>query len=197
MFDEKFVLLALLLNTYGDMKYLVATVKGTIKPNKVSWLFWAIAPMTAFAGEIAKGVGWASIMTLSVGLNPLLIFFASFLNKKAQWKISKFDTACGLLSLVGIFLWFLTSDANLAIFFAILADVAAAAPTLIKSYYHPKTENASPFIFAVLAAIVTLLTIKEWNFANYGFPVFILFSCLVFVLLIQFQMGKYIRKFKM
>ena len=74
MIDEKFVLLALLLNTYGDLKYLVATIKGQIKPNKVTWLFWAIAPMVAFSAEISKGVGWASIMTLSVGLNPLLVF---------------------------------------------------------------------------------------------------------------------------
>lgn len=194
MFDERFVLLALFLNTYGDLRYLVATIKGQIKPNKVSWLFWAIAPMTAFAGEISQGVGWVSIMTLSVGLNPLLVFFASFVNKKAQWKISKFDILCGFLSLVGILLWFLTKDANLAIFFAILADGFASMPTLIKSYYFPETEDASPFIFAVLASIVTLFTIKQWDFPHYGFPVFILFSCAVFVLLIQFQAGKLIRK---
>lgn len=194
MIDEKFVLLALLLNTYGDLKYLVATIKGQIKPNKVTWLFWAIAPMVAFSAEISKGVGWASIMTLSVGLNPLLVFFATFINKKAEWKITLFDMICGLLSLFGIVLWVMTSDANLAIFFAILADFFAGVPTLIKSYYHPETENASPFIFACLAAIVTLATIKTWDFAYYGFPVAIFVFCSIFVLLIKFKMGNFVRR---
>lgn len=193
MLDEKFVILALLLNTYGDLRYLIETVKGRIQPNKVSWLFWAIAPLVAFSAEISKGVGWASILTLSVGLNPLLVFAASFLSKKAEWKITKFDINCGVLSLVGIILWGITKDANLAIFFAILADLSASAPTLVKSWNYPETENASPFIFGCLAAMVTLATIKQWDFANYGFPLAILLICLIFVLLIKFRIGQTIK----
>ena len=193
MIDEKFVILALLLNTFGDLKYVIATLRGHVRPNKVTWLFWAIAPLVAFSAEISEGVGWASVMTLSVGLNPLLVFAASFFNKKAEWKITKFDIICGFLSLVGIALWGITKDANLAIFFAILADLFAGIPTMTKAWYYPETENPSPFIYACFASVITLLTIKQWDFAHYGFPVFILFICSTFVLLIQFRIEKVIK----
>lgn len=81
-----------------------------------------------------------------VGFNPLLIFLASFVNKKAYWEISKLDLSCGALAIAGLVLWLITGTGNLAIFFSILADGIAAIPTVIKSYHKPETENPNVFL---------------------------------------------------
>lgn len=190
MIDEKFIFLAVALNLWGGFNYLVSTLKGETKPNKVTWLLWGLAPLIAFAAQIIQGVGLSSLMTLSVGISPLLIFVASFLNKKSAWKISRFDLGCGALSLLALVLWGVTQIGNVAISLSILSDGLAAVPTLIKSYQAPETENYQAFLFAGIAAVITLLTIKEWNFAHYAFPVYIFSICLIFVLLIKFKMGK-------
>lgn len=88
MIDEKFIFIAVAFNLAGGLSYLIATLKGEAKPNKVSWFFWGLAPMIAFAAQVKQGVGLVSLMTLAIGFSPVIIFFASFLNKKAEWKIT-------------------------------------------------------------------------------------------------------------
>ncbi|MBI2039568.1 hypothetical protein HYT18_00670 [Candidatus Microgenomates bacterium] len=190
MIDEKFVFLAVALNLFGSLSYLIDTLKGKTKPNKVTWFLWGLAPIIAFAAQITQGVGLSSLMTLTVGLSPLVIFGASFLNKKSEWKITNFDLGCGVLSLLALMLWAITQIGNIAILFAILADGLAAVPTLIKSYKFPETENYQAFLFAGIAAIITILTLKDYNFANIAFPIYIFSICSIFVLLIKFKLGK-------
>ena len=81
-----------------------------------------VAAFTVFAAEIKQGVGIESLIPFISGLFPLLIFLSSFVNKKAYWKITKFDVGCGLLSVLGLILWQVTKVGNIAIAFGILAD---------------------------------------------------------------------------
>lgn len=190
MIDEKFVFISVALNLVGGFTYLLKTIKGEVKPNKVTWFMWALAPLIAFIAQFKQEVGLSSLMTMAAGVNPALIFVASFLNKKADWKITRFDLGCGALSLIGLALWGITQVGNLAIFFAIVADGLAAVPIIIKSYKAPETEDYKAFLFATVSASVTLFTIKQWNFAHYAFPLYILLVCLLIFVLIKFRLGK-------
>jgi len=194
MLDERYVIVGVLLSIYGSLSYLIDTVKGKVKPNRVSWLFWAIAPLIAFSAEIEKGVGIHSLMTFIVGFNPLVIFLASFLNKKAYWKLDKLDYLYGGLALLGLILWQITGEGNLAIFFSIMADGLAAIPTVIKSYKDPGSENYKIYFYSMLNAGITILTIKVWDFAHWGFPVYIFGICSLLYVLIKFKLGLKIRK---
>lgn len=194
MLDERFVIVGSLINFIGGLSYLIDTVKGKTQPNKVTWFLWAVAPLLAFSAQIKQGVGLQSLMTFTVGFNPLLIFIASFVNKKAQWKIGKLDIFCGILSVCGIALWQITQIGNLAIFFGILADGTAAIPTIVKSYFKPESENYKVFLFAAINAIITLLTIKIWRFEYFAFPVYILSICVLLFLLIKFKLGPKLQK---
>ena len=194
MIDEKFVYLAFLFNILGTISYLWAVIKGEAKPNKVTWFLWALAPLIGFAAQWVEGVGLSSLMTFAVGFGPLLVFLASFMNKKASWKITKFDLFCASISILAIILWVLTNDALLALFFSIIADLVACFPTLIKSWYYPETEEYKAYLFAGISALITLLTIKTWTFLHYGFPLWILIIALIFAVLIRFKLGKVIKK---
>jgi hypothetical protein len=141
----------------AGLSYLIATLKGTSKPNRVTWFLWTLAAFIAFTAEVKQGVGLPALMTFMVAFNPLLIFIASFANKKAEWKLGRFDYGCGALALLGIALWMLTSDANLAIIFAILADGIAGIPTIVKAYRFPDTENYLVYLFGGINAAITLL----------------------------------------
>ena len=105
MIDERFIFLGVALSFVGSLVYTILTIKGQAKPNRVSWFIWSLAPLIAFFAEVKQGVGIQSLATFVVGFGPLLTFIASFVNKKAYWKISKLDMICGGLSLVGLGLW--------------------------------------------------------------------------------------------
>src|SRR5437762_6524897 len=173
MISPYFVLLGVALQFFGGLEYLVQTIKGTVKPNRISWFLWSVAPLIAFFAELHKGVGIQSLMTFIVGFVPLLIFCSSFINKKSVWKLGKLDFVCGALSFGGLALWYFTKEANVAIIFSIFSDGLAAVPTIIKSYNHPETESHWVYLTGSIAAILTILSIDHWNFATYGFPMYI------------------------
>jgi len=193
MIDQNFVIVGAIIAAVGSLSYLVDTLKGKVKPNRVSFLLWSLAPLIAFFAEIKQGVGIQALMTFVVGFLPLTIFIASFVNKKAEWKLTGFDLMCGALSIIGLVLWFITKSGNIAIIFSILADGLAAMPTIVKSFNYPETESAWPYFASTISAILTLLTVKVWNIANIAFPLYIVLITLVIFSLVHFKLGKQIR----
>jgi len=190
MLSQNFIIIGTLIGAVGSIAYLVDTVKGKVKPNRVSFLLWSIAPFIAFAAQIKQGVGLEALMTFSTGFLPLMTFMASFVNKKAEWKITRFDVICGLLSILGLALWLITKVGNVAILFSIVADGLAAVPTIVKAYKYPDTELAWPWIATVVGVVLTLFTIKDWSFANSGFIIYILIADALIYSLVQFRIGE-------
>lgn len=190
MIDPHFVYAGALISFSGGLSYLVATLRGRVQPNRVTWFLWSLAPLIAFAAEARQGVGLPALMTFMVGFSPLLVFLASFVSRTAQWPVGRFDLLCGLLSLSGLVLWLVTKVGDIAILFSILADALAAVPTLTKAFRRPESENAYAFAAMAAGAAITLLTVNVWNFATYGFPLYILAICTVLAVLIRFRPGK-------
>jgi len=193
MLHSNFVIAGTLLGAMGTIVYLVATVKGKVKPNRVSFLLWSLVPFIAFSAQIDQGVGLEALMTFSTGFLPLLVFFASFVNKEAEWKITVFDLFCGALSLAGLGLWAITREGNVAILLSIVADTFAAIPTLVKAYRFPETEIGWPWLTTSAGVVLTLLTLQTFTFANSGFIIYILVLNLLIYMLVQFRLGEKIQ----
>jgi uncharacterized membrane protein HdeD (DUF308 family) len=176
MISAEFTIIAAIINLIGCIGYARDTLTGRTKPNRVGWSLWATAPLIAFAAQISQGVGWQSLMTLSAGLGPALVLAASFANKNAYWKLKRFDWFCGGLSVLALIMWLITGEGNVAIMFAIVADVLACVPTLVKAYTDPDTESPTAFIAGVIASVITLLTITAWTIEGSAFPIYLLIA---------------------
>jgi hypothetical protein len=157
----------------GTAVYLRDTLRGTTKPNRVTWLLWAVAPLLAAAVELDEGVGLRALPTFMVGFMPLLVFAASFHNPESVWKVRRIDYACGLMSVVGTIVWLATRNGVLAISAAIAADFLAGVPTVMKSWSHPETETVYSYIGVVISMAIVLLTIDHWTFDVAAFPIFL------------------------
>jgi hypothetical protein len=194
MLNSNFIIIGTLLGAAGTVAYLVSTVRGRVRPNRVSFLLWSVVPMIAFFAQIRQGVGLVALMTFSTGFLPFTVFIASFFNKKSEWKLTMFDLTCGILSVAGLVLWMVTKVGNIAILFCIIADGLAAVPTVMKAYRYPDTEIAWPWIATSVGVILTLLTISKWTFANSGFILYILFINILIYCLVQFRWGERIER---
>jgi len=195
MINENFVIVGAFIEFLGGFSYLLATIKGKVKPNRVSFLMWSLAGLVVFFVQLREGVGIQSLMTLAVGLLPLSIFFASFFNKNAEWKLTKFDIACGVLSCIGLVLYLITEVGVVAILFSIIADGLASLPTIKKSIWFPETESVHPYLASMIGAVLTLLTLKLWDFINSAFLIYLIIVCFVILVLVQYKVGKKIIKF--
>ena len=190
MLPEYFVIIGSIIFFFGSISYFIETIQGKVKPNRITWFLWALAPFIAFYAQIKQGVGIQSLLTFTVGFIPIIIFLASFVNKKAYWKITRLDWLCGILSVGGVILWQVTKIGNIAITFAILADFLAALPTIIKSYTNPDSENYLLYFTNAVSAGLTLLTIKNWNFETVSFPLYIFVLTGLLAVLIKFKIGE-------
>lgn len=195
MINENFIYVGALLNLIGSIGYVIDTLKGKTKPNRVTWSLWALAPMVAFFAMLGEGVSiTGSLMTFMVGFGPLLVLLASFVSKKSVWKITKFDITCGILSLIGVGLWFITRTGEIAIAFSILADLLAGLPTLVKAFKEPETESYGVFLFGAISAGITLLAAQVWTFTSISFALYIFIFCLTMFVLVRFKLGTRIMK---
>lgn len=173
MVNEHVAYLAAALATAGNIMYALATLRGSTRPNRVTWTLWALAPLIAFAAELNEGVGAPAVMTFAAGFGPLLVLTASFANRNAYWEIGPLDIICGVVSIGALCVWAATRTGDVAILFSIIADALAAYPTIRKAYTNPETEHAGAFALMSASAALTLLTIREWTFAGAGFPLYL------------------------
>ena len=194
MIDQNWIYVGVGIQTIGGIGYLIDTLRGRVRPNRVGWLLWSIAPLVAFFAMIKQGVGPEAWATFIVGFLPLLVFIASFVNKKAYWEITKLDYICGTLSVLGLILWMVTRVGNIAIFFSIMADALASYLTIYKSYKKPESESHLVFTLGIINAAIGLLIIKEWNFQNYAFNLYILIDDILIATLITTKVGSKIDK---
>lgn len=164
---------AVALRILAGLDYLLATLKGKAQPNPITWLFWGLAPLVAFLAQIHKTIEPTAWVTLALAAGPLLIFCVS-LSGGRHWKVTIFDILCGGSAAVGIVLWQVTSDPAIAVIFGILADILGGVPTVRKAYTNPTSEKALPYLLSVTSMVLTISTIRDWQFVNYAFPVYIL-----------------------
>jgi len=194
MFNENFVILGAIIAASGSITYAIQTLQGKVKPNRVTFFLWSFAPLIAFVAQVQQGVGLVALPTLMASILPLMIFLASFVNKSAYWKLTTFDIICGLLSILGLILWYITKVGNVAILLGILADGLAGLPTVVKAYKHPQTESSIGYFTTGVSAVITLTTIKEWDFAHVAFPIYLFFITFTIFALVHFKLGKIIAR---
>ncbi len=181
---EYLVIIAAVASTLAALVYIRSMFTGRTRPNRVTWLMWAIAPLIAATAALSNGVGWAVLPVFMAGFSPLMIFTASFFAKKAYWKPSNFDYVCGALSVFALFMWWLTKDPNVAIVFAISSDALASIPTITKARSNPETESIWPYIVGVFGAASSLVVATFWTFSAYAFPSYLIITNILVLLAI-------------
>lgn len=170
-----FVYVAIAIRLISGAVYTTATMKGKAKPSPVTWFFWGLTPMIAFAAQVSRGGGIeSSLMTFAIGLGPLVIFITAFFKNRKNWKFTISNGVCAILAAIGVALWLITDDPVLAMIFSILADFSASLPTITKSYLKPKSEYPVAYAISMLSMILTLLALSDWSFLNYAFEAYIL-----------------------
>lgn len=193
MLGSEFLIFAILLRVLAGLDYLLATLKGEAQPNPVTWLCWALAPIVAFVAQLHSIISPTAWVTLVLGAGPLLIFIVS-VTKGKRWKIGLFDILCGGSAAIGILLWQITSDPVMALIFGIVADILGGIPTLRKAYAAPDSEKATPYLLSVASMVVTIATLRDWQFLNAGFPVYMFLINATLFMLVSSRVGVRIAK---
>lgn len=192
-FLQNLIFLGAAAQLFGIILYIRDIIKGTTKPNLVTWSLWFIAPMIAVSAAMSEGVGWSVLPMFMAGLCPFLVLIFSLISRRSYWGLTKFDFVCGLLSVLALILWWLTKNPTVAIIFAIASDGLAGLPTIIKSWKYPETETPVTYLFGVFSAAVSFFAIKKWIFASYSLPIYLILINL-FIFLAGYHKKWFVKK---
>ncbi len=174
MLPEYIIFFAIALNLVGQIFYIRSIARGEARPNLVTWFVWMLAPFIAVFFQIKAGAGLSILPIFMAGFGPLIIIIAALLKKNNYWKMTTFDIYCGLLAIVALLCYVATQNLGLSIIFALLSDMLASIPTIVKSWKFPETESSSAYIGAVVSNVIGLLIIKTWSFSIYSFGVWLI-----------------------
>ncbi len=184
MLPQYLVFISIFTSFFAGFFYIRGTLQGKTKPNRVSWLIWFIAPITAAIIQFQQGGGISALPVFMAGLIPFFVLLASFKNKNAYWKLGMLDYICLALSLLAFIFWLVFDEGLLATIFAILADAIAFLPTYIKTWKAPETESMSSYISGSFNSALSLATLPTISFITAGFAVYLLFGNLSEIFLI-------------
>jgi hypothetical protein len=168
------VILSALISIFGASFYIRDTLVGKTKPNRITWSMWATAPLIGTAAAVASGADfWAIVRVFLAGFMPLLIFLASFINRRSYWRLNKFDLGCGALSVAALIVWAAADSPRSAILLAAAGDGFAAIPTFTKAWKFPETETGAMFIGSFLSSVLVMPSIPQWNIENAAFTIYL------------------------
>ncbi|HEX7042344.1 MAG TPA: hypothetical protein VF189_03775 [Patescibacteria group bacterium] len=165
----------------GPITYIVSIAKGQTRPHRMTRFILAFVLTLNFVSIVAAGGNFgAQIFAGITFLQALVVFVMSL------WRgiggSSTFDWVCFVVAVGGIIGWKVTGNPLFGVWFAILADIAAYLPAIIKTYHKPKTESPWYYAFSGLAALLSLIAYKVD--ASSIFQIYIVICCIFMIGLI-------------
>ena len=153
--------------------YIKDIIHGTTRPNIFSWALWVLLLGISLLAQVSAGASWSALMILGdiVGTSTVLMLC---LWGYSYGKYGRVEWVCTILALVAIALWQLAHEPVLAIACAIIADLMAAVPTLIKAYKDPWSEAPMQFFIISFASLLALFSSTLLDAANLLFPAYLL-----------------------
>ncbi len=172
----------------GGLVYLREMFRGEVKPNRVTWFLWGLAPLIGALAAWQDSVEWRVwLPVFMIGVGPMVVVAASFFTKNGYWKLGRFDYVCGFFALLTLVVWALTQNPLMATILALVSDSLAAFPTLIKAWKFPKTETVSAYFFTALASASGLLALERGDFIEWAFPAYLAILNLIIAGVIYFR----------
>ena len=168
-----FVGFSVAIRLLGGAQYAFGVLRGKARPNPITWFLWGLTPLIAFFAQVTEdGLSGQALVLLALAVTPLVVCVLAVVKHNTRQHFTPFAITCRLLALMGIVLWRITKMPSIATAFSILADIFATLPTLQKAYRDHKSEYAWPYAWSALSMVVTLLTITNWTFVVYAFPLY-------------------------
>jgi hypothetical protein len=178
MIPQYFLILLIPMTIAKIFSYSHDIILRKVKPNLSSWVIWFMANFVSLLGSLMQGVPFLDVSnTAFVSLSLLFVVALAIWQRQYYIDPTSIDKICFLLGIIGILLLVFVAQKNYAIGLMILVDFVACFPTFFKIWYSKnESENSTNFVISFFMAIINLLVLTSFSFANAGFTFYKLFS---------------------
>lgn len=153
--------------TVSGVLYITDMVRGgDTKPNAVSFFLWTVLAEVALIGQLEAGASWSAVfaffMVLDMGITTILAVVGY-----GYRKYGKRELLCFIVAMASVVA--LRYDPVNAILLAIVGDLFAFYPTIVKTKEEPRSEHVTAWLFITTASILGVLSTEILDTANLAF----------------------------
>lgn len=163
----------------ANVPYVIETIKGKVKPERISWLLWTMLGFTYYISAIRED--GAAFFTFGELIGPGIILALAV--KFGVGGKSRFDQYSLLVALLAFVLLFVFDGVLISLVMALIVDGIGALLTIRKLKLDPASESRSFWGMAAIGSVLALLALDTFNTETLLFPVYVLLlSTYIFVL---------------
>lgn len=162
----------------ANIPYIIETIQGKTKPERISWLLWTMLGATYFASAVFSD--GAVLFTAGELIGPVIVFILSF--KFGVGGKSRFDLVSLAVALIAFALLLITQDVLLSLILALIVDGIGALLTIRKLHLDPSSESKGFWAMGAISSCLAILSLSVYNAETLMFPVYvILLSTYIFI----------------
>ncbi len=156
----------------GYIPYIYEVIKGKTKPNRASWLIWALSTTIILFSVKETGTHEAIWVPIADAVGCSLIFILAIFRGVGGW--SKTDQVSFAICLTSLIILWITGNPLIALLMNLLIYVSGYISTIKKAVIDPKSESLFAWSFFLIGVILNLATVivgTDTGFAVWLYPI--------------------------
>jgi len=148
------------------------TLRGVSYPHRATWLIWAVLASISAGASIYEGASVTALFSLTQAAGSILIFLLSLrygLGPVATWV----DMGALAICAIGVGVWYVTSDAVMALTISIGMSALGGTLTLAKCLRAPQSETSATWWLSLAAALCACAAVGEADAVLLAYPAYL------------------------
>lgn len=166
-----FGLLAGIFSAISYIPYIRYIIKGTVKPERASWLIWTVLTAMGFFTQLAVGATHSLWLPGIQALGVTIVLLLSI--KYGFGGVGKRDALTLGAAAIVLLVWLFTKNPVLAVYLTIVIDSLGTGLTMLKSYEHPDSEAVSTWALSGTGGLFGILAVGSLNPHLLSYPIYI------------------------
>ncbi len=175
---EIFGIIALALSLGANIPYIIETVRGQVKPERISWFLWTLLGLTYyFSALFADG---AVLFTFGELIGPAIIFILAI--KFGVGGKSRFDLVSLAVALIAFALLFIVEGVLVGLALALIVDGIGAVLTIRKLLIDPSSESKWFWGIGAVSGMFAVASLHNYSAETLLFPIYVtILSLFIFI----------------
>jgi tetratricopeptide (TPR) repeat protein len=165
--------LAGIISLAAYVPYILSILRKETKPNRASWIIWAIVSTIIALSYRDAGASYAFLAPVGYVVGSTIVFILSIRHGVGGW--TTFDRKCLIGAAISLVLWKIFDSPMSALLINLIINLLGTLPTARKAWYQPETESKVAWSLFSLGSIVNLFAVENWTFSMAVYPVSMIF----------------------
>ncbi|MEM8592483.1 MAG: hypothetical protein AAGF13_08140 [Pseudomonadota bacterium] len=166
-------LIAFTLSCVAYFPYVRDTIAWKTRPQRASWLIWAVLSSVSFVSQVAEGAT-ISLVYAGVQCGGTLLVLALAWSRGIGGFLHPRDLLVICAAGIGLALWYLTEDPAWALCISCGISLLGGTVTIAKAYRNPQSETMSFWVTSFIAAGFGLGSVGVWDPILLLYPAYLL-----------------------